>query len=114
MREGRKPLLVGMPILVALVGVCMPVRTMPVIVVVHQLLRHVGKHLARGRRRAAGPLDAALLARGREQVVPRQLRRIARHLQALGERGEHQLADAPAVPALAERRQLRQPRGIAA
>src|ERR1700682_2170628 len=46
-----------------------------VIVVVHHLRRHVGKHLARARRRAARPFDAALLARRLEKVLPREPRR---------------------------------------
>ena len=50
-------------ILVVVVGVSVFVGTMTVIVVVHQLFGDVGKHLARGQRRATGPFDAALLAR---------------------------------------------------
>src|SRR5512141_380338 len=75
---------------------------MAVVVVVHQFLRHVREHLARGGRGAAGPLDAALLARGLEDVFPRELRGIARDFEALGQRGEHELADAAAIPAFAK------------
>src|SRR6185436_5907606 len=39
----------------------MVVQPVPVIVVVHQLFRHVGEHLVRRERAAARPLDAALL-----------------------------------------------------
>ena len=45
---------------------------MNVLMVVHQFLRHVGKHLTGGRRPAAGPLHAALLARGGQEILPRQ------------------------------------------
>src|SRR4051812_44051996 len=77
-----------------------------VVVVVHQVLRHIGKHLAGAERRRTGPFDAALLARGLEEVVPDELRRIARDVQPLRERRQDQLADAPAVPAFAEPREL--------
>ena len=93
-------------VLVMLVGMDVLVGRMPMVVVVHQLFRHVGEHLARGRRRAAGPLDAALLARRREEIVPGELRRVARHFQALGQRGEHEFPNAAPVPALAQRGQL--------
>src|SRR5712672_3316922 len=93
-------------VIVFLVRVSVLARGMAVIVVVHQALRHVGEHLAGGERRRAGPFDAALLARGLEQIVPAELRRIAGDIQPLRERCEDQLADAPAVPAFAEPREL--------
>src|SRR5438105_11230477 len=89
------------------------VRWMSMVVVVHEVLGHIGKKLARAGRDAAGPLDATLLACGGEEIVPRELRGIARDLQPLGERREHELADAPPVPALAHRGELGDASGVA-
>src|SRR5216683_1342934 len=89
-----------------LMSVCRAVRCVSMIVVVHQFLGHIGEKLPRGGRGAAGPLDPALLARGGEEVIPRELRRIARDVQPLGQRREHEFADAPSVPALAHRGEL--------
>jgi hypothetical protein len=83
-----------------------------VIVVVHQVLRDIGEHLSRCRRATSRPFDAAFLARGAEEIVPRELSRIARDVEALGKGGEHELADSPAVPAFAKLRKLRDARGI--
>src|SRR3954469_14043112 len=70
-----------MVVLVCVGGMSMPVR---MVVVVHQFLRHVGEELARGRRRGTGPFDAAALAGGLEEVVPREAGRVACNLEALG------------------------------
>src|SRR3954469_15216346 len=98
-----------MVVLVCVGGMSMPVR---MVVVVHQFLRHVGEELARGRRRGTGPFDAAALAGGLEEVVPRQAGGVACNLEALGQRGEHEFPQAPPVPALAELRQLVQARAV--
>src|ERR687892_269980 len=79
--------------IVALMRVSGHIRPVPVVVIVHQLFRDVGKHLARGEGRASRPLHASLLPCGGEEVVPGGLGGIARHLQPLGQRGEDQLPD---------------------
>src|SRR3954466_9827591 len=98
-----------MVVLVCVGGMSMPVR---MVVVVHQFLRHVGEELARGRRRRAGPFDAAALAGGLEEVVPREAGGGACNLEALGQRGEDKFPQAPSVPARAEVRQLVQPGAV--
>src|SRR6185312_3385768 len=90
-----KSLRVGVVIVVVLVGVDGMVRSrgMAMVVVVHQLLRDIGKHLAGRGRRAARPLDAAFLARRGEEILPRKRGRVLRDIQALGEGREDELAD---------------------
>ena len=48
-------------------GMRVLVRPVPMIVVVHELLRHVGEHFARGERASARPFHAAPLSSGRER-----------------------------------------------
>src|SRR5438067_519647 len=100
-------------IFVMLVGVRVAVRCVSMVVVVHEVLRHIGKKLPRGGRDAACPLDTTLLAGGGEEVVPRELRGIAGDLQPLGQRGEHEFPDAAAVPALAHGGEVADARGVA-
>src|SRR5829696_7419804 len=93
-------------IMIVLVRVRGPAMRMSVamIVVMHQLLRHVGKHFAGRGRRPADPLDAALLARRRKQVVAGKLRRVPRNLEALGKGGKDKFPHAPSIPAIAQHR----------
>ena len=51
--------------------VVMLVQRVAVVVVVHQFFWHIGEQFARRRRAPPGPFDAALLARGGEEVLPR-------------------------------------------
>jgi hypothetical protein len=51
-------------------AVIMIVDRVAVIVVVHQLLGYIRKHLARRERRSSGPLDAALFTGSGHQIVP--------------------------------------------
>ena len=98
---------------VVIVGV-MIVDRMAVVVIVHQLLGHVGKQLSRRRRAAAGPFDAAVLARRSQQVIPGQCGWIASDVESLRQRREHELPNAPAIPPVAQRRELRNARAIPA
>src|SRR5665213_1274065 len=94
-----KSLRTGWAMVVLLVKMGVAVGGVPMVVVVHELLRHAREERSGGGRRGARPFDAALLQRRREEIVPGEERRVARDLEALGERGQHQLADAPSVPA---------------
>ena len=68
MRVGILVVLVGVGVFVGTMAVV--AGAMTVIVVVHQLFRHVWKHLTRGRRPATGPFHAPLLARGGQEILP--------------------------------------------
>ena len=57
---------------IVIVVVRMVVHGVAVIVIVHQLLWHVWKQLARCRRAAAAPFNASLFSCGCQHVVPRE------------------------------------------
>src|SRR5258706_8471427 len=87
-------------------------RAMAMIMIVHQLLRDIGKELARRWRGAADPFDPTLLAGGLDEIGPIERRRIARDLEALGQGGEHKFPHAPSVPSFAQGGELRELFGI--
>src|SRR5258706_6835353 len=55
-------------VVVMLMRMRVAIRAVPVIVIVHELFRHVGKKFPRRRWRPPDPFDPALLARRRQQV----------------------------------------------